>query len=108
MDIKFVTDNKIDKLSDDAVRICRLLELGRDNAKDRDYLTHASGMEDREVREAISQIRRKVPVICFGSGYFIPDETEDNLVNRWIEQESRRAKSIFWSMRGAKLRVLKP
>ena len=61
-----------------------------------------TGMSDRKVRKAISQARRET-CICNsqdGKGYYIPDCVKD--ARSFLKQESHRAKSIFWSLKGTR------
>lgn len=85
--------------------VLQYLEEGEEKALGREDLCGLTGLRDRELRVVISKIRREVPVLSFGNGYFIPKDTEKHLINRWLEQEQSRAKSIFWSMRGARKAV---
>lgn len=73
---------------------------GRDNAVTRQTLCQLTGLTDRNVREGISLLRRDTPIISSGKGYYLPESNEE--VQQWIERETKRAKSIFWSMGGAK------
>ena len=82
------------------MELLELIPRGRDNAISRQSLCVLSGLTDRNVREEISQLRRETPIISSGKGYYLPETAEE--VERWIERETRRARSIFWSMGGAK------
>ncbi len=75
---------------------------GKDNAITRETLCELTGLKDRVVREAISQTRRDTAIINNqdGRGYYKPSNKEE--IERYIQQESARAKSIFWCLRGAR------
>ena len=77
---------------------------GQKNAITRSELVKITRQSDRVVREMICQARRETPILNTqnGEGYFIPLSTEKQLVERWLKQESKRAKSIFWSAKSAK------
>lgn len=81
--------------------IADFIPRGKENAITRQNLCEITGLNDRAVRESISQARREIPIISLANkGYYIPTEKED--VEQWVKQEEHRAKSIFWSMAGAK------
>lgn len=85
------------------MNITDFIPVGRQNAVTREKLRKLTGLNDRQIREMISQARRKTPIISLDNkGYFIPSEDEKADVEKWIKQEEHRAKSIFWSMAGAK------
>ena len=84
------------------MNILDYIPFGEENAVTRMYLKKHTGLSDRFVREYISQARRKQPVLSFGKGYFRPREEERHLADKWLRQETKRAKSIFWSSKGAK------
>lgn len=83
------------------MNIVDYIPLGEDNAVTRDKLCAMTGMRDRLLREAIAQARRNEAILNFGKGYFRPRRSEKRRVEEWRKQERARAKSIFWSMRGA-------
>lgn len=85
------------------MNIADFIPVGRQNAVTREELRKLTGLNDRQIREMISQARRETPIISLDNkGYFIPSEDEKADVEKWIKQEEHRAKSIFWSMAGAK------
>ena len=85
------------------MNIADFIPLGMKNAITREELRELTGLNVRQIREMISQARRETPIISLDNkGYFIPTKEEKPLVERWISQEEHRAKSIFWSMAGAK------
>jgi hypothetical protein len=83
------------------MNIVDFIPLGEDNAVTRDELCQLTGLQDRFLREAISQARRNEAILNFGKGYFRPRANEIGRVEVWCKQERARAKSIFWSMKGA-------
>lgn len=82
-----------------------LIPFGRNNAISRAELCRLTGMNDRAVRETISQLRREHCILNNqdGRGYYRPFVDEAEYVKDYIRQETHRAKSIFWSLKGAKL-----
>ena len=78
------------------------IPYGRENAISRKRLAQATGLSDREIREAIALARRNTVILNLsdGNGYFkpIPGE-EDNLV----KQELSRLKRIGWSLRATRM-----
>lgn len=81
-----------------------LIPSGRSNAISRKSLVDLMGISDRQVRKLIKDARRFTPIINLqnGKGYFIPTEEEKPLVDKWLKQETSRAKTTFWAMRGAR------
>lgn len=86
------------------INIVDFIPKGKINAITRKELVALTGMRDRQVREAISQERRKTVILNDqdGNGYFIPSEYEKDLVLKFIDQETKRGKSIFWSLKAAR------
>ena len=82
--------------------IINYIPKGRNNAISRTSLQQLTGLSDRQMREEISQARRYKCIINLqnGAGYYIPDTDEE--IQRFILQETRRAKSKFWCLKGAK------
>lgn len=79
--------------------------LGKENAVTRKQLVIETGLTDRQVRDAIAEARRDVTIINEqdGRGYYIPEEGKDDAkVRRQVRQEEKRAKSIFYSLKGAR------
>lgn len=84
------------------MEIVDYIPIGSKNAISRKSLCMITGMSDRKVRKAISQARRET-CICNsqdGNGYYIPDCVKD--ARRFLQQESHRARSIFWSLKGTR------
>lgn len=86
------------------MNIIDYIPYGQKNAVSRTSLRVQTGLNDRAIRELIGQARRETPILNTqnGEGYFIPLPSEMHLVERWLKQETSRAKSTFWSLKGAK------
>lgn len=83
------------------------INTGSKNAVKRKYLSEITGINDRYIRLAIAQARRKIPILNMqnGDGYFIPDmndEEDVKLLVRYVRQEESRLKSIGWSLKAAR------
>lgn len=80
------------------------IPYGKDNAISRVQLIVATGYTDRKMRESIAQARRETPILNNqdGGGYYQPTEADKPLVERFVRQEERRAKSIFYSLKAAR------
>lgn len=85
-------------------RLLSLIPTGKGNAINRKRLVELMGIDDRAVRLLIKRARRYTPILNLqnGNGYFIPAADERHLVDKWIRQETARAKTTFWAMRGAR------
>lgn len=86
------------------MNIADFIPVGKDNAISRSQLVKLTGLSDRIVRDMIALERRNTAILNLqnGAGYYIPSESEKADLERFIKQEEARAKSIFWSLRGAK------
>lgn len=82
MNKAYLDEKKVIKAGRAAYAVAAHLNEGAENAVSRETLCRLTGLPDREVREVISKIRREVPVLNFGNGYFIPKDTEKHLINR--------------------------
>ena len=83
------------------------IPVGRKKAVKRNELKRMTGINDRYIRLAISNARRKMPILNMqnGDGYFIPDmnDPEDvRLRAKYVRQEESRLKSIGWSLKAAR------
>lgn len=83
------------------------IKMGHENAVTREELSKKTGLNDRVIREIISQTRRTVPIINLqdGKGYFIPDlskASEIAYLKQFVKQEENRLKSIGWSLKSAR------
>lgn len=90
-----------------SINIVDYIPHGRMNAISRNSLVTLTGLNDRAVREAISKARRDTPILNMqdGSGYYQPTEDDVDELRHFVAQETRRAKSIFWSLRSARKAV---
>ena len=86
------------------MNIADFIPVGKDNAISRSQLVKLTGLSDRIIRDMIALERRNTAILNLqnGAGYYIPSESEKADLERFIKQEEARAKSIFWSLRGAK------
>lgn len=80
------------------------IPVGHQNAISRVMLAKLTGLNDRSMREQISRARRYTPILNLqdGGGYYIPDKEDPADVaalRKFKTQESKRAKSIFWSLK---------
>ncbi len=84
------------------MNIAEYIPYGKENAVTRSYLSHITDLSDREVRREIAKARRDTPILNMqdGSGYYRPTSDEYTDVKIFYQQESSRARSIFWSMKG--------
>ncbi len=85
-----------------SIEIEKYIGHGKANAVTRSYLVMATGLNDREVRDAISKARGNGAVILNdqdGKGYYYPTlEEYDNAVG-CLKQEEKRAKCVFWTLK---------
>lgn len=91
----------------DSEIIMLYIPVGHRNAVDRAYLSSATGMSDRRVRNAIHKTRRNTPILNMqdGRGYYIPDSSDvfDRAELRdYIRQETSRLMSIRWALKAAR------
>lgn len=64
-------------------------------------LSKLTGPPDRELRKMIEYIRRNgVVIIADNNGYYFPSNTWE--IGEYIKQEERRAKSTFYTLKGAR------
>jgi hypothetical protein len=79
------------------------IPYGEENAISREDLKQITGLTDRQMRKKIEIARETTPILNFqgGKGYFIPTETEQHLVIRWIRQEVSRRRKIEIGILGA-------
>ena len=86
------------------MNISEFIPVGKENAISRSQLVKLTGLSDRIVRDMIALERRNTAILNLqnGAGYYIPSDSDRAEIERFIKQEEARAKSIFWSLRGAK------
>ena len=84
------------------IDILQFIPTGKESAITRETLSFALNIPDREVRKLIAQARRNQPIINLqnGSGYYLP--TKKTEVIEFLNQETHRARSIFWSIKGCR------
>jgi hypothetical protein len=91
----------------DAEIITEKIPVGHQNAVTRKALHISTGMNDRRIRKAIHEARRKTPILNLqdGSGYYVPDmedEVDKAELRKYVKQEESRLKSIGWSLAAAR------
>lgn len=91
------------------MNIADFIPVGKENAISRSQLVKLTGLSDRIVRDMIALERRNTAILNLqnGAGYYIPSESDKGEIERFVKQEEARAKSIFWSLRGAKTALRK-
>ena len=93
------------------MNIIDYIPKGYKNAISRKMLCQKTGLEDRVVRALIEEARRETIIISNndGSGYWLfpdnPTEAEERMLQRYVKQQESRAKSIFYALRPARLRL---
>ena len=77
------------------------IPFGRENAVTRAQLRIVTGLNDRQIREQISQARRDTVILNMqdGNGYYRPLPEEIKYVKAHERQESARIKSQFKTLR---------
>lgn len=84
---------------------------GHENAISRKNLCALTGLSDRKIRQMIEEARRNTIIISNddGSGYWLypdkPTATEENLLHKYVKQQESRAKSIFYALYAARLKI---
>ena len=91
------------------MNIADFIPVGKDNAISLCQLVKLTGLSDRIVRDMIALERRNTAILNLqnGAGYYIPSDSDRAEIERYVKQEEARAKSIFWSLRGAKTALRK-
>ena len=93
------------------IDIVNYIPEGCEHAISRRNLCIATGLNDRVVRELIEEARRTTIIISNtdGSGYWLypetPTQKEIHLLNRYVKQQERRAKSIFYALKPARKKI---
>ena len=81
--------------------ILQLIGIGEENAIHLCELIKHTKLHNRELRKCIEQLRRSGFVIISNpSGYFKPGTPAE--LERYIKQETHRAKSIFYTLKNAR------
>lgn len=88
------------------MNILDYIPYGKENAIKRENLVLITKLSDRNVRELIAEARREEVIINLqdGGGYYRPTCKAE--IERYLKQETRRAKSIFYHLKSAR-RALK-
>lgn len=83
-------------------RIMQALKTGENNAVSLADMCRVSGINNRATRQIIEDLRRSgVVIISSNKGYYLPETLEE--VRHYINKESKRAKSIFYTIQSAKV-----
>lgn len=83
-------------------RIMQALRIGENNAVSLLDMCRVSGLDNRSTRQTIENLRRDgVVIISSNKGYYLPETLEE--VRHYINKESKRAKSIFYTIQSAKV-----
>lgn len=81
--------------------ILQAIGTGEKNAANVEQLSMITGLNDRELRKAVERLRRDgYVIISSDNGYYYPETVEE--VKRYISKESKRARSIFFTLRSAR------
>lgn len=82
-------------------KILSLIGAGEENAIHLSDLMRITGIGNREIRKYIETLRRNGAVIISNkNGYFQPLRSYE--VDRYVRQETGRAKSIFYTLKAAR------
>ena len=94
--------NYINEEANEIELLVSAIPVGKKNAVTNYQLRELLGISDREVRRLVSIARREVCIINDqnGKGYYMPESRAE--AEKWIKQETARAKSIFLGMKGAR------
>ena len=93
------------------MNITDFIPEGHENAISRKSLCTLTGLSDRKIRQMIEEARRSTIIISNddGSGYWRypdkPTKAEENLLNKYVKQQESRAKSIFYALYPARLKI---
>lgn len=84
--------------------ILKHIPIGKENAISRNLLKKTTKLDDKEMRRQIAKARQHTPILNSqdGNGYYQPNKSETNEVEAFIRQESKRARAIFYNLKGAK------
>ena len=77
------------------------IPIGRKNAVRRKTLSMRLNLTDSELRKEIKKLRQEYVILNLqdGNRYFRPSEEDTEYVKKFKEQEEKRAKSIFWTLK---------
>ncbi len=84
-------------------RILMFIKEGAENFVSLRDLISLTGLKDRELRRCIEEMRRSGIVIISGQngGYYFPQDAGE--LSRYINRESKRARSLFYTLKTARL-----
>ena len=81
--------------------ILQTIGTGENNAVNAEQLTTITGLNARDLRKVVETLRRDgYVIISSDSGYYYPETVEE--VKKYIGKESKRARSIFFTLRSAR------
>ena len=92
-------------LQSNAQAISEKIPTGRDKAVTLSELEKRTGLDGRSIRKYIETLRRNEAILNLqdGKGYFRPEVPKENdLLSKYIKQETNRAKKTFYNLYGAK------
>jgi hypothetical protein len=82
------------------INIFAYLPIGSDSTPvTREELVKLTGATDRDIRRAINEAKKTVPVVNVGLGYYIADDPDDPNLRAYILQETHRIKEISKGLR---------
>lgn len=82
-------------------KICAALRKGEENAVSLAQMCRISGLDNRSTRLVIEALRRSgMVIISSNKGYYLPGTLAE--IRHYINKESKRARSIFYTIRSAK------
>lgn len=86
------------------INILDHIAVGHENARTGVELAKILDINERDVRELVSVARYDTIILNLqdGAGYFFPDETENALIEKWLNQEEDRLKSHASSLHAAR------
>ena len=77
------------------MKVIDCLPIGRESTPiTREELVKKTGRNDRAVRFEISELKRDLPIINTGSGYYIADDPDDPNLKAYIISEMHRIREI--------------
>ena len=77
------------------------IPIGKKNAVRRKTLSMRFNITDSELRKEIKKLRQEYVILNLqdGNGYFRPSKDDIEHVKKFKQQEEKRAKSIFWTLK---------
>ena len=98
----YIPNNYTDNTAEELAEVVNAIPVGKKNAISGIELRQTLEISDRKLRYLISLARREYCIINDqkGKGYYKPENKAE--AEKWIKQETARAKSIFLGMKGAR------